>query len=319
MTMLLPQQPVLNRCNRSSTVHDQHQLAERFWEAVQLDSPTSQTFDPDFCPPSPIDEKVVCVVNAEEATPTTTTFLDDPIVAFETLDCYSPDRATFTPLTPAIYEEFSTLHDPASQPCPHGEPPLGLCTSPAPTMASIRYHNTKTINRTPSPESSFTLRPTRFQKATQPVSHNRTNVLTLASAFLDSIVRLTRTRSSTPTMTDLDGHGTATILESEVLINVLEDGKRAGLYGGSTSLCGGLDGALEKLEIPPLSAPPPLSTDWEDPRASPLIASAVDGLASSAWEVDAVGKLGWERQLSRTKAHGFEAEESVIRGRDVLR
>lgn len=301
MNMLLPPPPAFNRYSRASTHLDtQQQLAERFWKAVKLDSPTSPTFDASLHS-SPVDEKVMCAIHIDD---TAMTFIDDPIVAFETLDCYSPDRPTFTSTT--TYNKY--IDEPMFEPCPYGEPPdLSCCTSPAPTLGSIRFHD-KPPSRTTSPWSAMTLRPTRFRKPSPSPNHRRPpSVLALASAFLDSIVRLARSRNSTPT-TFNDGAGPVTILESEVLINVLEDGKRAGLHGTSTALCG-VERALEKLEIPPLSA---VTGSFWDP-ASPV--TSTEGPATSSQELDAMGKVDWERQLTGTKAHGFEGE----RGRDLWR
>lgn len=303
MSMLLPPPPAYHRYNRPSSHVDTLQLNERFWKAVKLDSPTSPTFDSPLND-SPIDDKIMRVVHVDE---NTTTFIDDPIVAYETLDCYSPNRPTFS--SPTYYEDQA--NDPSRQPCPYGEP-LGLCTNPAPTLGSIKYQE-KPVMRSNSPWSGLTLRPTRFRKASQSSNHRQgPSVLALASAFLDSVVRLARSRSSTPT-TFNDGQGSVTILESEVLVNVLEDGKRAGLYGGpGASLCG-VEKALEKLEIPASSTISHMGNSRDS--SSPI--TSTEGPATSAQELDAMSRVNWERQLSEAKARGLEERTERARGRSL--
>lgn len=225
--MLAPPRPVFrNPCALPPAHLDNQQLSERFWEAVKLDSPTSPTFS-DVDPFPAIDAKAITTIHIEEVSPS---LIDDPIVAFETWDCYSPDRPTFSPATTDCYAHAT---DPAYQPCPFGEP-LGFYTSPAPTLASIRYReNAKpaAIGRAASTPLRAT---TRLQKRSPSFTRHPqgpSTVLALASAFLDSIVRLTRSRASTPT-TFNDHIGSVTILESEVVIDVLDDATKRGAVSG---------------------------------------------------------------------------------------
>lgn len=301
MNLLLPPQQTFTRLDRAYAHVDHLQLSDQFWQAVKLDSPASPTFDPSL-----IDEKILPAIHVDE---TTTTFVDDPIVAFETLDAYSPNRPRFTPTAPPEYS--ANDNSPPYQPCPFGEP-LGLCTSPSLTLGSIRYSD-KSPSRSASPWAAMTLRPTRFRKRSISTSsennrhhhqHAPNSVLALASAFLDSIVRLTRSRAATPTaLSDAQAQPGVTILESEVLINVLEDGKRAAMYG-STSLCGDV-APLEKLDIPPLSAMVAGGANWWDP-GSPMTAAA-EGPAECSRQLDTVGRFDWEWQLSGTEAQAFGA------------
>lgn len=280
-----PQIPLANRAARVSTRIDSIHLSDDFWDAVKFDSPptaSAPTFDSPLLG-SPIDEKhekTQAVVSVKEST---TKFHDedDPIIAFETLDCYSPNRPTFSPAPPYDYgygyDELDLLEHGAhglalaTQPCPFGETSaLGLYTNPAPTLGSIRDHETviKPPSRQASPWSAILskARSNRFHKPSQSTSYasletrHQPAIAVLAAAFLDSIAKLTRSRSSTPSertsvmtlSSTLAKNGKVQILDSEVLINVLEDGKRAGVCEGQ-SLCSEFDKALERLHLRAMS------------------------------------------------------------------
>ena len=116
------------------------------------------------------------------------------------------------------------------------------------------------------------------------------STLALVSTFLNEIVNLGHSRTSTPcTMMTVSEESDVRIVESEVFVNVIEDGRRAGL-------CGPLelqqDNTLE-LEIPPVSSIRSLADTHDMP--SPCI---IDGPAGCAQELDALSWMSWERQLS---------------------
>jgi hypothetical protein len=118
--------------------------------------------------------------------------------------------------------------------------------------------------------------------------------LELVSNFLDSIVRLSDSRSSTPAATVSVGEdGEILIVESEVLIQVVEDINRTAC-NSPVELRKGNN--LVKLQIPPPSIPAPGGTGFDLPSA--IVAS---GPAGCAQELDALSWMSWDRQLSNVQ------------------
>ena len=235
MNSLLPPAPTRSAAplrSRLSAVPEPLQLSERFWKAVKLDSPSSPGFDAAVHDvSSPIDSKLYSVVDVDDVT-----FIDDPIVAFEVNDCYSPRSPGFC--DPSHHEQVADSQD--YRPCPYGEQPE-LPTTPGPTVASLRCDNLKPASKGTSSWSPTLLLPARFRRPSLTLNTRQApSVLSLASAFLDSVVRLARSRNTTPT-TFNDGQGPVTIMDSEIYINVIEDGKRTGNHGDAVRPVYGMD------------------------------------------------------------------------------
>jgi hypothetical protein len=119
--------------------------------------------------------------------------------------------------------------------------------------------------------------------------------LELVSNFLDSIVRLSDSRSSTPATTMTNGEdGEVLIVESEVLINVIEDLHRTAI---DSPLKTRDEYGLEKLHIaPPSTVAIPGGGGYDLPTAF-----VANGPAGCAQELDALSWMSWDRQLSNVQ------------------
>ena len=191
--------------------------------------------------------------------------------------------------------------------------PSGMCTSPNPQEQRHDRMNSGSLRlEVPSspPFVSSMITPTR--KSPVPTSTFGTHwhmpspggivpsspALELVSNFLDSIVRLSDSRSSTPaTTTAIDEDGGVLIVESEVLINVIEDIQRTAVNSPVTPR---REYGPEKLHIPPPSTMAMPGGGWYD-LPSAIVAS---GPAGCAQELDALSWMTWDRQLSNVQ-HAF--------------
>lgn len=118
-----------------------------------------------------------------------------------------------------------------------------------------------------------------------------TPALELVSNFLDSIVRLSDSRSSTPAgAVTISEDGEELIVESDVLIEVVEELNRRGLDSPVEIR---REKGLRALRIPP----PPITVPCGVGHSA-LSATVVNGPASCAQELDAFSWMSWERQLS---------------------
>lgn len=139
--------------------------------------------------------------------------------------------------------------------------------------------------KTPLPQSSTR---THWHLQTPGIKKPTTPALELVSNFLDSISRASEPRTSNPSAPAIrvDENGDVLIMESDIIIDLIEDRERIGLC--SPLLEKPRESHLEKLQIPltPARTAPALR-GYELPSAAP---------ASCAEEFHAASWMGWERQ-----------------------
>ena len=253
-------------------------LLDRFWDAFRLDSPESPDNDNIFYygPIAGYDEPSTPEIFSK--------FGSTPTIQVKS----AWQRPTDRTIPPPLVEPSSNLH-----PSVFVEPPTPMAaTYPAPEeIKQIKRHF---WNRSPSktainrPKLSI---PQDLKPRTPGISSPATAVLAMASNFLDDIVRLTRAQSpSSNTMVVGSPEGDIEIVDSEVYINVIDDGKRSGI---TSALELQEDDWLDKLEIPPMIAFPASDANYD--MLSPF---TVNGTAENARELDALSQMNWERQLS---------------------
>ena len=251
-------------------------LLDRFWDAFRLDSPESPDNDNIFFY-GPID--------GYDEPPTPEIF--SKFGSTPTIDVKSVRHSPTDRGVPQSLFEASTM----LQPSVFVEPPTPM-TATHPASEQIKRHF---WNRSPSkaaarrPKLSI---PQDLKPRTPGISSPATAILSMASNFLDDIVKLTRAQSPTSnTMVIGSPEGDIEIIDSEVYINVIDDGKRAGI---TSTLELQEDDWLDKLEIPLMTAfsTPEANYDMQSPYT-------VNGPgAENARELDALSQMNWERQLS---------------------
>ena len=143
-----------------------------------------------------------------------------------------------------------------------------------------------------------------------------TPVLNLVSNFLDSVVRVSESRSSTPAVVvTVEPDGDTLIVESEVLIQVVEDINRSTLSSpidvwNRTAFSSPIElrnrtafnspievptvEKLTELQIPPSPIAVPAKMGYDIPSAF-----VANGPAGCAQELDAVWRMRWDRLFAR--------------------
>ena len=258
-------------------------LLDRFWAAVHLDSPRSPKSEATLCGVE--DSANDC---SEELTPEifaktgSTPTVDVKSVCSGAKDeqdhVVSP--TTFSPTT------WSNLIWP---PQIYVEPPIPPLAPQSHSRLCASSQAISSPSRT-APQRPKVSIPERSHCQGPSTASPATAILALASNFLDSIVQLTKSESIASNTTVIGREeGDIEIVDSEVHVNVIEEGKRAGVCSMYELQD---DNLLQKLDIPPLSILGTQTANYD--MASPY---TVNGLAECAQELDALSQMSWERQL----------------------
>ena len=258
-------------------------LQDRFWAALNFaiddGEPDEQR---DVFLPKTIEPKLpLALVSTKPASPLQIDFGHD----------YAPVRARAETPRPAQHRDRKNSSSLRLK-VPPTRPFVSFTLSP--TTALPRSPISPAVNRNlwrlPTPISPAMPR-NQWHLPTPGVVKPSTPALELVSNFLDSMVRLSESRSATPqAAVTVDGDGDILIVESEVLIQLVED-----ING---SVCGSpvevhREGNQVKLQIPPRSFAVPDGSSYCIPSA--VIA---DYPAGCAQELDALLGMSWDRQLS---------------------
>ena len=299
MTTVLGLCDVLDRPVGSS-MRDSRSILDNFWSAVHLESPeidisidhdinSDHEIEDDGPPYGYGDGKALDIFYQSASTPV----ID--IRGFDYRGLQGAGSPPDTPYRPSFLLPLITC-GPGDGTQPFTEPefvsPIGIPTPlPGWFATSAGPGVTRLKQRMPAPSKTPISDYLRRQTSRAPSP--ATSLLAMASTFLDSIVKLTQTESSTPSKTlAVRGEGDIQIMESEVFVNVIEDGRRAGLIGSLELMHE--DMLPQKLDIPALSTLEVAGADYMMP--SPYGVST-DGLAGCAEELDALSRMVWERQL----------------------
>lgn len=268
-TLQLPNAVYGSRCQSR-----RRNLLDRFWDAVHLDSPESPG-DDDIFFYGPID--------GYDEPPTPEIF--SRFGSTPTIDVKSAWSSSISPLQYTTYLTPSIFVQPPAPPTPVD-----------PVTEDVKRHFwSRSPAKTPTSRWPKLSIPQDLKPRTPGISSPATAILNMASNFLDDIVKLTRAQSPSSNTTVIGSpDGDIEIIDSEVHINVIDDGKRAGIFS-TLELEFYDDDSLEKLDIPPapvtVLAAPEINYDIQSPYT-------VNGPAENARELDALSHMDWERQLS---------------------